>query len=170
MSLIEDGDIPKEFAAALGEVKREYGIPAALPLHPGGGIPRILVSAALGVPSLVGMVVALAAKGNICPEDFSVRPIGKRCLLSSLIAERPLAMGNTDARCIEVAFIASWKLVGLNAAMKRAPINPIFRDMIRDLVNVAVAYVTAYDLGNVDEVPPRYFDHFKPLRYVLHAK
>lgn len=169
MALIEDGNIPKEFAAALGEVKREYGIPAALPLHPGGGIPRVLVSAALGAPSLVGMVVELASKGNIQPEDFLVRPIGKRCLLSSLIAERPLAMGNTDVRTLDADFVTSWKLVGLDAAMKRAPINPIFRDMIRDLVTVAVAYVTAYDLGNVDEVPPRYFDHFKPLRYVLHA-
>lgn len=147
---------------ALSAARREFGIPDAICLTSGGGVARILVSAALAAPrKLLAPVEKLVAASPGMINDFVIAPLKGVSLVGGLLAERPLLNDQT--------FIRAWRESGLVEATTTAAVNPIFRAHIHLLVRVQVAYCERYELDCKSAAPARHFEHLKALRYLLHA-
>jgi len=146
---------------ALRQMRSEFGIPMSISIRHGGGLGRILVSAALASPNILPHIQTLESAFPTLREVFAKKPVIQVSLVGSLLAERPLL---DDA-----AFIEQWKDTNLKTAIEGAPINPLFARHIHRLVRIQVAYCQEYDLNCQGVAPARHRDHLKCLRYLLHG-
>lgn len=153
-----------EIQKLLGFVRKEFQIPEWVDLGTGGGVDRIIGSTALLCRPLVDLLEKNYEGGKNLANSFDILPIKKISIIGAIISERPLV-----SKQEEESFRAIWELEGISAAVKKARINPAFRDYAHLLVSLAIEYCGMYEFSCSKEIHAKHFANLRPLRYVLHA-
>lgn len=149
------------YPALFKSLKTHLSIPRKLSIGHAGGEVRILVAGALAAPVFREELLSEWKTANHLARRFRENPLKQDDLLGAQLAERPLLE--------ETTFVSDWETSGLDLALSKAKLNPMFQQHIHLFLHALVAFCILHRFDTNRRAPQRYFEHVRMLRYLLHA-